>query len=55
MGLCRQILSYSKHPKNFYTKFSDKVVYANRADPDQTAPSGALWSGSTLLAITLSI
>ena len=26
-----------------------------RADPDQTAPEGAVWSGSTLFAIPLSI
>ena len=29
--------------------------YANSADPDQTAPEGAVWSGSTLFAIPLSI
>ena len=29
--------------------------HANSADPDQTAPSGAVWSGSTLFAIPLSI
>ena len=27
------------------------MAYANSADPDQTAPSGAVWSGSTLFAI----
>ena len=32
-------------------KFSDRQVYANSADPDQTAPRGAVWSGSTLFAI----
>ena len=25
-------------PKISYTSFSDKVAYANNADPDQTAP-----------------
>ena len=30
---------------------SDKMAYANSADPDQTAPSGAVWSGSALFAI----
>ena len=30
---------------------SDKPAYANSVDPDQTAPSGAVWSGSTLFAI----
>ena len=32
-------------------KFSDRQVLANSADPDQTAPRGAVWSGSTLFAI----
>ena len=30
------------------------MAYANSADPDQTA-KGAVWSGSTLFAIPLSI
>ena len=32
-------------------KFSDRYAWANSADPDQTAPRGAVWSGSTLFAI----
>ena len=32
-------------------KFSDRYACANSEDPDQTAPSGAVWSGSTLFAI----
>ena len=32
-------------------KFSDRYTWANSADPDQTAPRGAVWSGSTLPAI----
>ena len=32
-------------------KFSDRQVWANSADPDQTAPRGAVLSGSTLFAI----
>ena len=32
-------------------KFSDRCVLANSADPDQTAPRGAVWSGFTLFAI----
>ena len=44
-------LGYSKCPKISYTKVSDKMVYANNAAPDQTAPSGAVWSASTLFAI----
>ena len=31
-----------------------KMAYANSADPDQSAPSGAGWSESTLFAIPLS-
>ena len=33
---------YSKYPKISYTKVSDKMSYANSADPDQTAPEGAV-------------
>ena len=33
----------------------NKTACANSADPDQTAPEGAVWSGSTLCAIPLSI
>ena len=32
-------------------KFSDRQVWANSADPDQTAPRGAVWSESTLFGI----
>ena len=45
----------SKCPKISYTKTSEKMAYANNADPDQTAPEGAVWSGSTLFAIPLHI
>ena len=31
-------------------KFSDRYVWANSADPDQIAPRGAVWSGSSLFA-----
>ena len=31
------------------------MAYANSADPDQTAPVGAVWSGSKLFAIPLII
>ena len=47
--------SYCKCPKTLYTKISDKMAYANNAGPDQTAPEGAVWSGPTLFAISLSI
>ena len=46
---------YGKCPKNSNTKVSDKMTYANSADSDQTAPEGAVRSGSTLFAIPLSI
>ena len=32
-------------------KFSDRYAWANSVDPDQTAPRGGVWSGSTLFAI----
>ena len=32
-------------------KFWGGQIWANSADPDQTAPRGAVWSGSTLFAI----
>ena len=31
--------------------FSDRQVWTNSVDPDQNAPTGADWSGSTLFAI----
>ena len=46
---------YGNYPKNLNTKTSDKMTYANGVDPDQTAPEGAVWSGSTLFAIPLNI
>ena len=33
------------------SKFSDRQILAISVDPDQTAPTGAVWSGSTLFAI----
>ena len=33
---------YGKCPKISYTKVADKMAYANSADPDQTAPEGAV-------------
>ena len=32
-------------------KFSDRYARANSPAPDQTAPRGAVWSGSALFAI----
>ena len=34
-----------------FPKFADRQVWANSADPDQTAPWGVVWSESTLFAI----
>ena len=39
---------HGKCPKISYTKVSDKMAYANSADPDQTALERAVQSGSTL-------
>ena len=46
---------YSKCPKIMYTKGSDKMSYANSADPDQISPEGAVWSGATQYVIQWSI
>ena len=46
---------YGECPKISNTKVSEKMTYTNSADPDQTAPEGAVWSGSTLFAMPLSI
>ena len=32
-------------------KFTDRQAWANSVDPDQLAPRGPVWSGSTLFAI----
>ena len=42
---------YGKCPNNSNTNASDKMTDANSVDPDQTAPEGAVWSGSTLFDI----
>ena len=51
-------MTVSKHMVNvlkiLYTKVANKMAYANSTDPDQTAPEGAVWSGSTLFAYPLS-
>ena len=38
--LCSHL--YGKCPEILYIKVSDKMAYANSADPDQTAPEGAV-------------
>ena len=45
-----QIICRNKMYRND-PKFSERYAWANSADPDQTAPRGAVWSGSTLFAI----
>ena len=40
-----------KKKKKKCAKHSNKEGWANSVDPDQTAPKGAVWSGSTLFAI----
>ena len=42
MTTCYTKNGYVKCPKNLNTKVSDKMTYANSADPDQTAPGGAV-------------
>ena len=51
-------LIFLMKPSNFLrflkkksAKHSDEKDWANSVDPDQTAPKGAVWSGSTLFAI----
>ena len=50
-------LFLAKPPRQFIStycndpKFSDRYAWANSADPDQTTPKGADWSGSALFAI----
>ena len=34
----------------FYSKYPDSLVYSNSVNPDQTAPAGAVCSGSALFA-----
>ena len=52
---CNWLHAYGKYPKISNNKASDKMAYANSADPDQTAPEGAVWLGSTLFVIPLQI
>ena len=50
-----KIILWGNCPKIWYTKISDKMTHASSADPDQTAPEGAFWSGSTPIAVPLSV
>ena len=40
--LLRLVHPYCKCPKIWNTNVSDKITHANSADPDQTAPDGAV-------------
>ena len=42
-----------KNPKILYSKVSYKMAYKHSADPDQTAPKGAVWSRASLFVIPL--
>ena len=42
MNIFLHVFLHGKHPKISYTKVSDKMAYANGADPDQTGPEGAV-------------
>ena len=42
MYIENMIIIYAKCPKISNTKVSDKMTYANSADPDQAASSGAV-------------
>ena len=44
-------VTYCKYLLNITDKLS---IEANKVDPEQTAPIGAVWSGSTLFAIEAS-
>ena len=39
---------YDNCPRISNTKVCYKMAYSNSADPDQTAPEGAVWSGQDL-------
>ena len=41
----------SSAANNCLTLLTNLSIEANRVDPDQTAPIGAVWSGSTLFVI----
>ena len=41
---------FTSYDKNSHLLVILKVMFANSVDPDQTAPLGTVWSGSTLFA-----
>ena len=48
------LLLKSSAANNCLTLLTHLIIEANRVDPDQTAPIGAVWSGSTLFVIEAS-
>ena len=46
---------YTVNALKFHTPKYPTLLHMQTADPDQTAPEGAVWSGSTLFAIPLFI
>ena len=38
---------------HIYPTYSERLRYANSVNPNQIAPSGAIWSGLTLFAMKL--
>ena len=55
--MCKQAVNLGQLSKPIFEvyrnnlKYWDRQVWANSADPDQTAPQGAVWSVSTLFVI----
>ena len=54
MHLKKWRLQKSSAAKNCLTLLTNLGIEANSVDPDQIAPIGAVWSGSTLFVIEAS-
>ena len=52
--MCRLIMNLGvrQYVYRKISKYMDRKVWAHSVDQDQTAPTGAVWSGSTLFAIS---
>ena len=48
----RALLYSDNNRYDEYPNYYDKSLTATSVDPDQTAPVGAVWSGSALLAVS---
>ena len=61
LAVWKKILGFSHHPiqalaYNNYRNdptFTDRVVWANSVDPDQTAPEGTVWSKSKCHSVSI--